>query len=80
VVDTHRDANSVVQTAFLQPAAQLDKLEFMLVITDYNGGLPPIEQQPVDCGAGGVLPQGEQPCLAPSARPAVTPRPASPKP
>jgi rod shape-determining protein MreC len=79
VVDTHRDANSVVQTAFLQPAAQLDKLEFMLVITDYDGGLPPIEQQPVDCGAGGVLPQGEQPCLAPSARPAAS-HPASPKP
>jgi rod shape-determining protein MreC len=79
VVDTHRDANSVVQTAFLQPAAELDKLEFMLVITDYNGGLPPIEQQPVDCGGGGVLPQGEQPCLAPSAKPPAS-HPATPKP
>lgn len=78
VVDIHRDANAVVQTAFLQPAAQLDKLEFMLVITDYQGGLPPIEQQPVDC-SGGVLPEGEQPCLAPSARPGAG-RPASPKP
>lgn len=74
VVDVHRDANAVVQTAFLQPAAQLDKLEFLLVITDYDGGLPPIEQQPIDCGAGGVLPQGEQPCLAPSAKPAATPK------
>ena len=79
VVDTHRDANSVVQTAFLQPAAQLDKLEFMLVITDYDGGLPPIEQQPVDCGATRVLPQGEQPCLAPSAKPTAG-HPATPKP
>ena len=36
----------------LQPAADLDKLEYLLVITDYQGGLPPIEQQPVDCGDG----------------------------
>jgi len=69
VVDVKRDANDVVQTAFLQPAAQLDKLEFLLVITDYHGGLPPIEQQPIDCGAGGVLPDGEQPCLSPSPAP-----------
>ena len=50
VVDVRRDANDVVQTAFLQPAADLDRLEYVLVITDYEGGLPPIEQQPVDCG------------------------------
>jgi rod shape-determining protein MreC len=79
VVDVRRDANDVVQTAYLQPAAHLDKLEFLLVITDYEGGLPPIEQQPVDCGTGGTLPQGEQPCL--TATPAPTPtRPPSPKP
>lgn len=70
VLDTRRDANDVVQTAYLQPAAQLDKLELLLVITDYQGGLPPIEQQPIDC-SGGVLPQGEQPCISPS--PAVAP-------
>ncbi len=80
VVDVSRDANSVVQTAYLQPAADLDKLEFALVITDYQGGLPPIEQQPVDC-SGGVLPQGEQPCISPgtSANPGVlaTPGPTA---
>ena len=75
VVDVKRDANDVVQTAYLQPAAQLDKLEFVLVITDYQGGLPPIEQQPVDCGTGGVLPQGEQPCLSPSPVPVADSRP-----
>jgi rod shape-determining protein MreC len=78
VVDVKRDANDVVQTAYLQPAADLDKLEFLLVITDYEGGLPPIEEQPVDCGGGGILPQGEQPCISP--RPAATPRPATPRP
>ena len=76
VVDVTRDANDVVQTAFLQPAADLDKLEYLLVITDYEGGLPPIEQQPVDCGDGGVLPEGEQPCLAPSAEARRGARPA----
>jgi rod shape-determining protein MreC len=78
VVDVKRDANDVVQTAYLQPAAQLDKLEFLLVITDYEGGLPPIEEQPVDCGGGGTLPQGEQPCISPT--PAATARPATPRP
>jgi len=77
VVDVKRDANDVVQTAYLQPAAELDKLEFLLVITDYQGGLPPIEEQPVDCGGGGTLPQGEQPCISPTPR--ITPRPATPK-
>jgi len=83
VVDIRRDANDVVQTAYLQPAARLDKLEYLLVITDYEGGLPPIEQQPVDCGTGGVLPEGEQPCFSPTAaprssgapKPTATPRP-----
>jgi rod shape-determining protein MreC len=78
VVDVKRDANDVVQTAFLQPAADLDRLEYVLVILDYEGGLPPIEDQPVDCGHNGTLPQGEQPCFAspaPSTRPAITPKP-----
>ena len=70
VVDTRRDANDVVQTAYLQPAAQLDKLELLLIITDYQGGLPPVDQQPVDC-SGRVLPPGEQPCISPS--PGVSP-------
>ena len=68
VVDVKRDANDVVQTAFLQPAADLDRLEYVLVILDYEGGLPPIDEQPVDCPDDGTLPEGEQPCL-------TTPRP-----
>jgi rod shape-determining protein MreC len=73
VVDVKRDANDVVQTAFLQPAADLDRLEYVLVILDYEGGLPPIEEQPVDCPNDGTLPEGEQPCLD-------SPAPSSPKP
>jgi len=74
VIDVRRDANDVVQTAYLQPAADLDRLEFVLVITDYEGGLPPIEQQPVDCNQpDGTLPQGEQPCFDPAASPSASP-------
>jgi rod shape-determining protein MreC len=77
VVDIRRDANAVVQTAYLQPAADFEKLEYVLVILDYEGGLPPLEEQPIDCTDpenGGTLPEGEQPCLAPSPRPSASPR------
>lgn len=80
VIDVRRDANSVVQTAYLQPAADLERLEHVLVILDYEGGLPPLEEQPVDCtgqGEDDILPEGEQPCLtetpAPSGGPSATP-------
>lgn len=79
VIDVRRDANDVVQTAYLQPAANLDKLEFVLVIVDYEGGLPPLEEQPIPCPTGkGTLPEGEQPCFHPTpapTAPAGTPRP-----
>jgi rod shape-determining protein MreC len=76
VVDVKRDANDVVQTAFLQPTADLDKLEYVLVILDYEGGLPPIEEQPVDCsGQEGTLPEGEQPCFTATPAPKATPKP-----
>jgi rod shape-determining protein MreC len=70
VLDVRRDANAVVQTAFLLPAAPLDRLEYVLVITDYEGGLPPLEGQPVPCtpeGEEGVLPENERPCATPGA-------------
>ena len=43
VIDVRRDANAVVQTAFLVPAAPVDRLEFVLVITSYHGGLSPLD-------------------------------------
>ena len=81
VVDVRRDANSVVQMAFLQPTANLEKIEYVLVVLDYEGGLPPPDDQPIDCsitGAGGVLPGAEQPCIEPTPTPA--PSVASPIP
>ena len=80
VVDVRRDANAVVQTAYLQPAADLGKLEYVLVILDYRGGLPPLTEQPVECppaGSGQTLPEGEQPCFPASAKPAATPKPTA---
>ena len=69
VVDVQRDVNDVVQTAFLVPAANLDSFEMALIITDYQGGLPPVDQQPVPCGTDGVVPDGEVPCYTPSPQP-----------
>lgn len=75
VIDVRRDANEIVQTAFIEPATTLDRLEFVLVILDYRGGLPPIYEQPTDCqpGQGGTLPDSEQPCLeaGPTASPST---------
>jgi rod shape-determining protein MreC len=79
VVDVERDANDVVQTAFLAPAANLDSFDLALVITDYDGGLPPVDEQPVPCGEAGAVPEGEVQCYTPApsvkASPRVTPKP-----
>lgn len=69
VVDVARDANAVTQTAFIQPAAGLDRLEYVLVITNYQGGLPPVDQQPIPCASRGTLPEGEQPCVIATPKP-----------
>ena len=72
IVDVQRDPNAVVQTAFINPASNLDKLEYVLVITDYHGGLPPAPSSsgsPAASGAPGAsvaaLPL-PQPSLAPA--------------
>jgi rod shape-determining protein MreC len=39
-----RSPDQLFQTALLTPATELDRLEYVLVITDYEGGLPPIEE------------------------------------
>jgi rod shape-determining protein MreC len=72
VIDVRRDANEVVQTAFLMPAADLQHLEFALVILDYQGGMPAPGEQPQNCkpNADGTIPEGEQPCIEASPSPA----------
>jgi rod shape-determining protein MreC len=75
VVDVGRDPNEVVQTVFLEPAAPLDRLEFLLVITNYEGGiLGPIQTGvPCDPTDGGTLPDSDQPCATDA--PGATTRP-----
>ncbi len=77
VVDVTRDPNEVVQTVFLEPAAPLGQLEFLLVITDYEGGIiGPIETDvPCDPTDGGTLPDSDQPCASapPTSRPTTRP-------
>ncbi|MEA2607108.1 MAG: rod shape-determining protein MreC [Chloroflexota bacterium] len=76
VTDVRKDPNSVVQTAYLLPTTDLDKVGFVLVILDYAGGLPGVGDTPVDCsqpGPGGALPGGDQPCIEPSKAPAASP-------
>ena len=65
IIDVRRDANEVVQTAFVEPAVMLDRLEFVLVILDYRGGLPGPDEQPTTCqpNPDGTIPGGEQPCI-----------------
>jgi rod shape-determining protein MreC len=66
VVDVTRDPNEVVQTVFLEPASPLDRLEYLLVITNYEGGITgPIETGvPCDPTSGGTLPDSDQPCAS----------------
>jgi len=81
VTDVKRDANSVVQTAYLQPTADLEKVAYVLVVLDYVGGLPGPDDTPIDCsqiGHGGPLPGGEQPCIEPSSSPRTTSSPLLP--
>jgi rod shape-determining protein MreC len=70
VVHVTIDPNEVVQTLFLEPAAPLDRLEFLLVITDYEGGIVgPIETGvPCDPTDGGTLPDSDQPCATDAPR------------
>jgi rod shape-determining protein MreC len=70
VVDVSSDANAVVQTVYLEPAIDPDHLVFVLVITDYDGTLPPPEELPsATLNPDGTLPEGEQPFVSPSPSP-----------
>jgi len=84
VIDATRDPNAVIQTAYLEPAIDLDRLEVVLVITDYEGGIPDGTDLPTDqVNPDGTLPDSEQPFAtrAPTPRPTKRPTPTpSPSP
>jgi rod shape-determining protein MreC len=46
IVEVTREPNQLFQTALVQPFAALDRLEYVLVITDYEGGLPDASPEP----------------------------------
>ena len=46
IVDVQRQPNQLFQTALVQPVAALDRLEYVLVIVDYAGGLPDLSPAP----------------------------------
>jgi rod shape-determining protein MreC len=46
IASVERSPDQLFQTALVTPAAQFDTLEYVLVITDYQGGLPPISPAP----------------------------------
>jgi rod shape-determining protein MreC len=75
VVDVKRDPNEVVQTVYLEPAAPLDRLEFLLVITDYQGGIigPIGTGVPCDPTDGGTLPDSDEPCASDGPESSVRP-------
>jgi rod shape-determining protein MreC len=76
IIDVTRDPNAVVQTAFVEPAVDLRQLEAVLVITDYEGGIPAIDQLPTDeLNPDGTLPDSEQPYATQAPTPRPTKRP-----
>lgn len=77
VIDVDIDPNAVVQRLFLEPAAPLERLEFLLVITNYEGGISgPIETGvPCDPTDGGTLPDSDQPCASEAPAPSGSARP-----
>lgn len=79
IVDVQRQPNQLFQTALVQPVATLDRLEYVLVIVDYEGGLPDASPGP---GQSPVVTPTQAPSTVPSssapATPASSPAPASP--
>jgi rod shape-determining protein MreC len=46
IVNVERQPNQLFQTALVQPVAALDRLEYVLVIVDYEGGIPDPSLEP----------------------------------
>lgn len=51
IADVQRPPNQILQVALLQPATDLDRLEYVLVIIDYDGGTPIVPPDPTPAPA-----------------------------
>jgi rod shape-determining protein MreC len=58
IVEVDRQPNQLFQTALVQPVAALDRLEYVLVITDYEGGLPDASIEPDASAQPSATPEG----------------------
>jgi len=57
VVSVERSPDQLFQTALVQPAAPLERLEYVLVITNYDGGLPDVVPDPSEAPEESASPQ-----------------------
>jgi rod shape-determining protein MreC len=67
VVDVRRQPDQLFQTALLAPLATLDRLEYVLIIVNYEGGLPDGSPSPSGPAASPAAPSPEP--TAPAATP-----------
>jgi rod shape-determining protein MreC len=76
IIDVTRDPNAIVQTAFVEAAVDLNRLEAVLVITNYEGGIPGTDLLPTEeVNPDGTLPDSEQPFATRAPTPRPTRRP-----
>jgi rod shape-determining protein MreC len=79
ITDVSKDPNQVVQGAQVQPAADLNGAEFVLVITNYQGGFstpgPSASPTPSPTDTSGPSPSPSPSPKEPSPTPAITPVP-----
>ena len=74
IASIQRQPDQLFQTALVQPIAGLDRLEYVLVIIDYDGGPP--SESPLPSGSPGVSPGSSPPAPAtpvPTAFPTLPP-------
>jgi rod shape-determining protein MreC len=71
VVHIDRQPDQLFQTALVQPVTNLDRLEYVLVITSYDGGLPEDSPSPSSSPAAGAS-------SAPTSRPTTSPTVSAP--
>ncbi|MEO6349767.1 MAG: rod shape-determining protein MreC [Candidatus Limnocylindrales bacterium] len=70
IVHIDRQPDQLFQTALVQPATVLDRLEYVLVITSYDGGLPEDSPSPGSLPGAAISPAPSVPATTP---PAATP-------
>jgi hypothetical protein len=80
ILSVARDPNQVVQSAVVQPAADLNNIEWVLVITNYEGGFasPEPSTSPSPSGSSSVGPTANPTPAIPRVTPTPGPTPTPP--